>query len=69
MFRLRKVGSLPHIAESLPTLNALLPFLEVSQDQEYLVSRLKVQREGSLFMSRSVLLRRKLNNSNYCTYL
>ena len=40
--RLRKLSSLPQVAANLPTLPALIPFLEVSQDQEYIVSRIKV---------------------------
>jgi len=39
--RLRKVGNLPQIASNLPTFSSILPFLEVAQDQEYLVARLK----------------------------
>jgi len=51
--RLRKVSSLPQVASSLPTLSALLPFLEVSQDQEYVVSRLKeLSSTGALSMYR-----------------
>lgn len=39
--RVRKVSSLPQVMQHLPTLPALLPFIEVAQDQEYLVNRLK----------------------------
>jgi hypothetical protein len=31
------------VAQHLPTLPALIPFLEVAQDQEYLLARLKVE--------------------------
>ena len=37
--RLRKVSSLPQVAANLPTLPALIPFLEVSPDQEYIINR------------------------------
>jgi len=39
--RLRKVSSLPQVAANLPTLPALIPFLEVSPDQEYIINRIK----------------------------
>ena len=44
--KLRKVASLPHILERVPSLDALLPFLEITNQQEYLVKRLKELSEG-----------------------
>jgi len=39
--RLRKVSMLPQVITSLPSLPTLLPYLEVSSDQTYLVARLR----------------------------
>jgi len=51
--RLRKVSLLPQVAANLPTLAAVIPFLEVSQDQEYLVARLKeLSKTGALSVYR-----------------
>lgn len=51
--RLRKVGNLPQIAAYLPTFNSILPFLEVCQDQGYLVTRLQeLSRTGALSLYR-----------------
>lgn len=51
--RLRKVSLLPQVAVQLPTLAAVLPFLEISQDQEYLVGRLKeLAKTGALSLYR-----------------
>lgn len=39
--RLRKVSALPQVSSSLSSLGALLPYLEVSTDQTYLLDRLR----------------------------
>merc|ERR1712173_455972 len=39
--RLRKVSVLPQVSSSLSSLTSLLPYLEVSTDQTYLVARLR----------------------------
>jgi len=39
--RLRKVALLPQVMASLPSLPTLIPYLEVSSDQTYLVARLR----------------------------
>jgi hypothetical protein len=44
--KLRKVAGLPHILERIPSLNALMPYLELSNQQEYLVKRLSDLSEG-----------------------
>ena len=44
--KLRKVAGLPHILQKIPSLDALLPFLEISIQQEYLVKRLSELSEG-----------------------
>ena len=44
--KLRKVANLPHILERIPSLDALLPFLEFTNQQEYLVQRLSQLAEG-----------------------
>jgi len=49
--RLRKVSALPQVSSNLASLSALIPYLEVSSDQVYLVSRLR-QLSGTGAMSR-----------------
>ena len=39
--RLRKVSQLPQVRAGLPSLPALLPYLELSPDQPYLIARLR----------------------------
>lgn len=47
--RLRKVGILPQVSSSLPSLPSLIPYLEVCSDQTYLVKRLRdLARTGAM---------------------
>lgn len=39
--RLKTTAHIPQVALHVPTLARLIPFLEISQNQEYLVSRIK----------------------------
>jgi hypothetical protein len=39
--RLKKTASMPQVAQNVPNLNALIPFLEVTNHQDYLVTRIK----------------------------
>jgi len=39
--RLRKVATLPHVVQGVPSLAFILPYLEVSTDQVYLIERLR----------------------------
>lgn len=39
--RLRKVATLPQVVQGVPSLAAILPYLEVSSDQVYLLARLR----------------------------
>lgn len=39
--RLKKTAQIPQVLLNVPTLSRLVPFLEVSQNQEYVVSRIK----------------------------
>jgi len=51
--RLRKVAALPQVAQSVPHLTALLPYLEVSPDQSYLISRIRMlAKTGALSLFR-----------------
>jgi len=51
--RLRKVAALPQVAQSVPHLTALLPYLEVSPDQSYLISRVRLlAKTGALSLFR-----------------
>jgi len=51
--RLRKVAALPQVAQNLPHLAAILPYLEVCPDQVYLVSRLReLAKTGALSLYR-----------------
>ena len=49
--KLRKVASLPHILERIPSLDALMPFLEISHQQEYLVNRFSELSTGGAMSS------------------
>merc|ERR1712038_322794 len=49
--KLRKVASLPHILERIPSLDALMPFLEISNQQEYLVNRFSELSSGGAMSS------------------
>ncbi|XP_053978853.1 transmembrane protein 209 [Hylaeus anthracinus] len=44
--RLRKLAQAPFLVTAIPTLPTLVPFLELSNNQEYLVSRIKVLATG-----------------------
>lgn len=39
--RLKKTASIPQVAASIPSLPRLVPFLEISPHQEYLVARIR----------------------------
>ena len=49
--KLRKVSTLPHILERIPSLDALMPFLEISNQQDYLVNRLSELSTGGAMSS------------------
>ena len=44
--RLRKLAQSPFLVSGVPTLPTLVPFLEISNNQEYLVKRIKVLANG-----------------------
>lgn len=39
--RLKKTAQIPQVMLNIPSLSRLVPFLEISQNQEYVVSRIK----------------------------
>jgi hypothetical protein len=39
--RLKKTAQIPWVARKIPTLNSVIPFLELTSYQEYLVTRIK----------------------------
>lgn len=44
--RLRKLAQAPFLVSAIPTLPTLVPFLELSNNQEYLVKRIKILAKG-----------------------
>ncbi|XP_031843769.1 transmembrane protein 209 [Nomia melanderi] len=44
--RLRKLAQAPFLVTAIPTLPTLVPFLELSNNQEYLINRIKVLAKG-----------------------
>lgn len=44
--RLRKLAQAPFLVSAIPTLPTLVPFLELSNNQEYLVKRIKMLAKG-----------------------
>lgn len=44
--RLRKLAQAPFLISAIPTLPTLVPFLELSNNQEYLVKRIKILAKG-----------------------
>ncbi|CAK9817499.1 Transmembrane protein 209 [Anthophora plagiata] len=44
--RLRKLAQAPFLATAIPTLPTLVPFLELSNNQEYLIKRIKILANG-----------------------
>lgn len=45
--RLKKTAQIPQVVLNVPSLARLVPFLEISQNQEYVVSRIKGKVENS----------------------
>lgn len=46
LHRLRKLAQAPFLVSAIPTLPTLVPFLELSNNQEYLIKRIKILAKG-----------------------
>lgn len=46
LHRLRKLAQAPFLVFAIPTLPTLVPFLELSNNQEYLIKRIKILAKG-----------------------
>lgn len=46
LHRLRKLAQAPFLVSAIPTLPTLVPFLELSNNQEYLIKRIKTLAKG-----------------------